>query len=106
MTIPKAKIYPIVIISWIISLPFLIFTGLLFIGNVFDLQFGSDLFLEGGSLILLLIPLISLVILIKSKEDTKNYTKISLAIFVLNFLLLVLGIFGLIYFIFINPFSM
>lgn len=105
MAISKSVLYIINIIAIIVALPFLLFIGLFFISNIIDLQFGSDFFSEGLLLIPFLIPIISLIVLIKTKEESENYGKIASILFLLNSIFLLLGIIGIIYFT-INPLRM
>jgi len=105
MEISKSVLYTVVITSTIATLPFLLFTVMFFIGNIVDLQFGSDFFSEGLLLIPLLIPIISLIVLIRTKVESENYEKISLILLILNSIILLIDIIGIVYFI-INPFSM
>jgi hypothetical protein len=105
MVISKSVLYPIIIISIITSLPFLLMTGMFFIGNIMDLQFDSDMLIEGLFLIPLFIPIVSLVVLTITKMESEKYGKISVILLILNSIILIMGIIGIVNFT-LNPFSM
>ncbi|MBI9018876.1 MAG: hypothetical protein JEZ07_16620 [Phycisphaerae bacterium] len=105
MRIQKSILFSIVVLATIATLPFLLFTGIFLLGNIVDMQFDSDFFMEGLFLTPLLIPTATLIVLAKFKKNTESYKKFSLILLFLNGLILCLGILGIIYFI-MNPFSM
>ncbi|PIN94753.1 hypothetical protein COU53_02130 [Candidatus Pacearchaeota archaeon CG10_big_fil_rev_8_21_14_0_10_30_48] len=94
--IRKSHLLILVVLSIIVSLPVLLISGLFYTSNIIDLQFGSLLreFFPTGLLFLVsLIPIVSIFIALKIKEESEKYNSTSIILSIINVALIILNIF-------------
>ncbi len=97
MKIPRYLLYFILILSVIITLPYIIGLGKETIGKIKVLDFDQNFFFNILVLIPALIPIISLIKLIKTKSG--EYGKVFSILIILSIIVAILGILGVLLFV-------
>ncbi len=95
--IRKRYLLVLVVLSIMVSLPVLLVSGFFYTSNIIDLQFGSLLseFFPTGLLFLVsLVPIVSIFIALKIKEESEKYNFTSIILSIINVLLIILNIFN------------
>ncbi len=93
--IKKGYLILLVVLSSLVSIPGLLFSGLFYTSNIVDRQFGSlltEFFPTGLIFLISLIPIISLFVTLKIKIESKKYNVTSLILLVINIVLIIWNI--------------